>query len=146
MRDRKEVDQKRLRSQDRIHAWLELRQYGLEHLIDVSWVEVALCCFGDIEIHRCEVDRMPCQLVGVREEFVVQSVIERSPRYPEVIYVQTPVATVDHQHHACSTQIPNSPDERNEAVAGIFDQRRAEARNNCPDQNRRPGQMRKAYT
>ena len=60
-----------LSGEDGVHTRLELGQYTFQHLIDVSWMEKALRCFSNAEVHRCEIDGVPGKLVWVRKELII---------------------------------------------------------------------------
>lgn len=88
MRDRQEVHKEGLSREDLIHGRLKFGQNGVEHLIDISGMEKPLCGFCNVEVHRSEINRVSSQLARVREELLVQCLVEWLPGYSEIIYVQ----------------------------------------------------------
>lgn len=94
MRDWQEVDKECLRRQDRVHVLLSARQDSIEHLVDVARVEEPLGCFGNIQVHRREIDIVAEKLARLRKELLEERIVKHSPRDTEVPYAQDTVAAL----------------------------------------------------
>lgn len=65
------MDKVHLRRNDVVLGRVESREDSCEHLVDLSWVEEALCHLRDVQIDRRKAARVAQQLAWVREELVV---------------------------------------------------------------------------
>jgi len=93
MRDGQEVNQERLSRQDGVHTRLKLWQDGLQHLVNVSWMEKALCSLCDIKVQWCEVDGVTSEFVWMGEQLIVEGMVKRAPRHAKIVYVLGPITS-----------------------------------------------------